>query len=483
MSNPVDEGGIPVRRAGMVLVAVCLALLGPSAWAADDLSARARAALSRAVAYYSTQVASHGGYLWTYNARNMKERAGESDPKNTPASVVWVQPPGTPTVGEALLQAYLDTGEEACLKAARAAGAALVYGQLKCGGWSYHINFDEASTWHGKLFYQHLKDEDTTYVDPRRGKRFRSNVGTFDDNVSQSALSFLMKLDQATNQDDPEVHACVERAIKFFLEAQFENGAWPQRFPLASGGYSRYYTFNDNAMSDCIRVMFEAHRIYGRQDCYDAAVKGGQFILDSAIDADGQYGWAQQYDYDMKPAWARRMEPPALATGDATCSNVRTLCAIYVQTGDKKFLAPIPKAIAWLKTVVLDDKETLPRYVELKTNRPLFLTRDYLVTYSAADCPTHYSFKGRYGLSSLQRLYDRISQTPLEELRPPKEPPKLTAEERRKQAAALKSKVQAVVQAMDDQGRWVDGRGWMSMSTLARNLRVLSRYVGLTQEQ
>ena len=43
------------------------------------------------------------------------------------------------------------------------------------------------------------------------------------------------------------------------LKSQFSNGAWPQRYPLPSRGYSRWYTFNDNAINDCIKVMLDAY--------------------------------------------------------------------------------------------------------------------------------------------------------------------------------------------------------------------------------
>ena len=55
---------------------------------------------------------------------------------------VWVQPPGTPAVGTAMLEAYQRTGEPAVLDAALDAGRALVRGQMHSGGWTNRIEFD-----------------------------------------------------------------------------------------------------------------------------------------------------------------------------------------------------------------------------------------------------------------------------------------------------------------------------------------------------
>ena len=70
---------------------------------ADDLSgadvtdAAARQAMQKATNYFTSQVSTEGGYLWLYS-QDLKEREGENQ---APASRVWVQPPGTPSVGEA----------------------------------------------------------------------------------------------------------------------------------------------------------------------------------------------------------------------------------------------------------------------------------------------------------------------------------------------------------------------------------------------
>src|SRR6187200_2536549 len=112
-----------------------LCVLFPSAEA--DLREQAASALKRAITYYRSKVASHGGYVYYYST-DLKERWGEG--KATPYTI-FVQPPGTPTVGMAYLKAYAATGDPFYLKAARGAAEALVRGQLESGGWTQVIHF------------------------------------------------------------------------------------------------------------------------------------------------------------------------------------------------------------------------------------------------------------------------------------------------------------------------------------------------------
>ena len=88
--------------------------------------------------FFTTQVATEGGYLWRYSA-DLKTREGEG---RADEHTVWVQPPGTPSVGMAFLDAFQATGDELYLDAARQAGYCLVRGQLASGGWDYRLHFD-----------------------------------------------------------------------------------------------------------------------------------------------------------------------------------------------------------------------------------------------------------------------------------------------------------------------------------------------------
>lgn len=68
------------------------------------------------------------------------------------------------------------------------------------------------------------------------------------------------------------------------------------------------------------------------------------------------------------------------------------LLDLYRVTGEERFLEPVPRALAWIERSKLADGR-LARFYELQTNRPLYFTKDYVLTYDDSDVPTHYSFK------------------------------------------------------------------------------------------
>ena len=88
--------------------------------------------------YMRTNVSVKGGYVYKVTL-DLKQRWGEGIA--TPTEI-WVQPPGTPAVGMAFLQAYNATGQTAFLDAATECAYALLFGQLESGCWTDRIDFD-----------------------------------------------------------------------------------------------------------------------------------------------------------------------------------------------------------------------------------------------------------------------------------------------------------------------------------------------------
>src|SRR5215212_2860323 len=72
-----------------------------------DLRAQATRALKKAATFYRGKVASHGGYVYYYSL-DLKQRWGEGE---ATADTIFVERPGTPTVGTAYLRAYEATGD------------------------------------------------------------------------------------------------------------------------------------------------------------------------------------------------------------------------------------------------------------------------------------------------------------------------------------------------------------------------------------
>lgn len=470
----------------LLLVCGLLGALPSGIYAGDHpLRDQAAQALRRATEFFRTRVATEGGYLWRYS-EDLSKREGEGRASPT---TIWVQPPGTPTIGMAYLDASEATGDRSYLEAAREAAEALLRGQLRSGGWDYRIEFDPRQ----RRQYAYRVD----------GSRAGSqNVTTLDDDTTQSALRFLMRLDRALDFQDERLHESITYALTSLIGAQYPNGAWPQRFnrPADPAGppaqqadypdswsrkfpgqkYAGHYTLNDGAIPDTIATMLEAARIYGEKRFRDSALRAGEFLLLAQM-PEPQPGWAQQYDENMHPAWARRFEPPAITSSESQ-SVMRTLLLLYRETGDHKYLAPLPRAIAYFRRSRLPDGQ-LARFYELKTNRPLYCTRDYELTYSDADVPTHYSFKVPDRLDRIEREYEQLRKM---------EPARLAATARPGKpriTPALEERVRSIIAALDDRGRWVekgrlryhgkddDTRRVIECQTFARNVEILSEYL------
>ena len=138
----------------------------------------------------------------------------------------WVQPPGTPAVGLVLLQAYAATGAREFLDGAAEAARALAATQLESGGWQHVIEFDPEQQ---KAWCYRRTPEDQS--DRRRASQNKlCDASTVDDNISQSALELLMRVDVALDGDDPLIRDAASYGLRKFIEAQYPNGAWPVRF-------------------------------------------------------------------------------------------------------------------------------------------------------------------------------------------------------------------------------------------------------------
>ncbi|SIN72161.1 pectate lyase, PelA/Pel-15E family [Singulisphaera sp. GP187] len=482
------------RTGAFTLVLGLGSLLGPLGFlkaAEPPLRARVTEALRRATDGFRTEVAAEGGYLWRYTA-DLSYREGE---RPATATMVWVQPPGTPSVGLAYLHAFAATKDPFYRDAAREVARALVKGQLRSGGWDYLIEFDPK-----------LRARYAYRVDPGPGGK--QNVSTLDDNTTQEAVRLLMRVDQALEFRDQAIHEAVEYALSRLIEIQYPNGAWPQRFtnpldpapfPVKKASYPEswsrtypgkdyktFYTLNDNAISDTIDVMLEASKVYANPKYEASAKHGGDFFLLAQM-PEPQPAWAQQYDADMHPAWARKFEPPAI-TGLESQSAIRTLLELYRATGDAKYLEPIPRALAYLRKSRLPDGR-MARFYELKTNTPLYFTKDYQLTESDADMPTHYGFKVGDDLDSLGKRYEALRTQGSEKPTPGSAKPRSPS----RSSKPASEQVEAIVKALDARGLWsTEGRlktqpadhpsrRQIDTSLFIKNVKTLCRYLESTR--
>ncbi|MEZ6088256.1 MAG: pectate lyase [Pirellulaceae bacterium] len=483
---------LPIQSFRTLSILGCVGLLAVAcltcrdAKAADELTKQqAVEAMHRAVRFFNDKVSVQGGYVFQYSS-DLSLREGEA---KVGPDTAWIEPPATPSVGMAYLNAYQLTGDSLLLTAARRTASALMRGQLLSGGWGEQIEFAEAQR--RQFAYR---------VDGKPNAKAK-NVSTLDDNKSQSALSFLIALDAVLEFEDAALREAIDYGLASLLDAQYPNGAWPQRyqgkpdadqFPVLKASYPEdwprtfpkekydsYYTLNDETQCDTIATMLQAADIYKSKRYFDSAVRGAEFLLLAQMPAP-QPGWAQQYDRSMHPAWARKFEPPAI-TGGESQSVMRTLLLMYRRTGNVEFVEAVERALPYYRRSLLPDGR-LPRFLELRTNRPLYLTRQYELTYEANDLPTHYAFIVGQSLDAIERELKRVRELPSEKLWEPKKTkaPKYSDKLMREAAERIKD--------LDRRGAWVEqgelrkydhtpGNSIISSKTFIRNLLVLAEFI------
>jgi len=473
-----------------------LLLFTTAAYGAEPSREEVLAAMEKATGFMADTVSCRGGYLFTY-AADLSDQWGEAPAR---PSQIWVQQ-ATPDMGEAFLYVYGATGDERYLRRAERAADALIYGQHPLGGWHYFIDFDKPglSEWYEKRFSR-FKWGMEEY------RHYYGNC-TYDDDTTQSATRFLLHLYMTTL--DPAYRAPLLRALDFILMSQYPNGGWPQRYPLRHefvhdglADYTSYYTLNDNSMRDILSVLIEAWEKLGDERYLKAALRGADFMI-AAQGPPGQAGWAEQYGMDMQPAWARTHEPAGYMPRQSV-QCMRQLMDFYRMTGDRRYLAPIPRCIEWLEESTIevqsDGRHRIPRYLEPGTNKPIYQHRTGRVNgegyglYRYDDDPT--GVRGGWiftvvNLPAIRREYEQVSRLSPEEAVAGYRAAGNTA---RRFPTPDPVRVAEIVAALDDRGAWVEDvqvfdvtktmtdeprktiRG-ISTATFIRNMRTLADYI------
>jgi PelA/Pel-15E family pectate lyase len=420
------------------------------------------AAMKKAVSFFRTHLSFAGGYATRWS-RDLRE---SSTSDTSGIAIISIEAPGTPVIGNTYLRAYQLTGDKLYLQAAREAAQALLWTQLASGGWAtlHDYSLRAART-------QHYR-RDLDAGDTERGSRRAHS--TLDDHKTQWALLFLLELAQLPeSKHDSQLQQAVDFALDSLLAAQAPNGGWPQGFdgpadpqsPVKPASlpdqwsrtwpaekYAHYDTINDGNLRSVARVLLRAHELKGDERCLTAVKKLGDFLLLAQL-PEPQAGWAQQYNRDMQPAWARKFEPPAVSSVE-TLSALNTLHDIWLATGEDAYRKPFASALDWLEKSRLPDGQ-YARFQELHTNQPLYFVKDtYELTYDDSNLPTHYGFKSK----DLQKDIDKFKHN-MNRPRPqqaPKIQPPQTAKSALSDAKSLAKKVVTGLQYQNQEGVWTD---------------------------
>ncbi len=245
----------------------------------------------------------------------------------------------------------------------------------------------------------------------------RSDVSetTIDNRTTYPQIAYLGRLitasllKSAPPNNFPKYKDAFNKGLDYLLASQYDNGGFPQFFPLKKGYYS-HITFNDDAMVGVLkflrevakkdedyRFVDEARRLLAEK----AVEKGKALILKLQVEVNGKKTvWAAQYDqFSLKPAKARAFEPVSLTSGESV-GVVRFLMLDGKPTAE--VADAIEHAITWFRanqingirwerknadTVVIKDVNARPlwaRFYEMPAMKPIFVGRDAVIKYDVS---------------------------------------------------------------------------------------------------
>jgi PelA/Pel-15E family pectate lyase len=223
------------------------------------------------------------------------------------------------------------------------------------------------------------KDIDMTTV-PAGAPPARPDA-TIDNGATTTQIRFLARFPESRYRE------AALKGIDYLLDAQYPSGGWPQFFPLRTD-YSRYITFNDNAMTNVLAVLEEAAAgtpPFGfvdeqrRKRAADAVARAVPVILKSQVVVNGTPTvWGAQHDeVTLEPRAARTFEPASLASME----SVGLVRFLMQRPKTPAIEHAVDSAIAWFTATRLPDNRWA-RFYEIGTNRPIFAGRDGIVRYS-----------------------------------------------------------------------------------------------------
>nr|WP_315251499.1 pectate lyase [uncultured Flavobacterium sp.] len=272
--------------------------------------------------------------------------------------------------------------------------------QRNIGGWPKNIQMQKTLTADEKQKLIALK------YDPKET--------TTDNGATCQEMLFLSKI-YAQIPDERYKNAFLA-GLNYLLEAQYENGGWPQFYPLKKGYYT-HITYNDDSMVNILNVLKE---VAEKTDYYsikvpDATAEKAKKAFDKGIDCilKTQYkqngvltAWCAQHDeITLLPAKARAYELPSLSGKE---SSKIVLLLMSLKNPSPEVITAVNSAVAWFEKskligikvetkigenskpdrVVVQDAKAEPlwaRFMKLQDNTPFFCDRDGIKKTSLAE--------------------------------------------------------------------------------------------------
>lgn len=228
---------------------------------------------------------------------------------------------------------------------------------------------------------------------------------TIDNGATTQEMLFLSKVYK--QHPDEKYKQAFLKGVDYLLAAQYDNGGWPQFFPLKKGYYT-HITYNDDAMVNVLKVL---QALKDGTDVYSikpaaatlkkissAFDKGIACIIKTQYRQNGVLtAWCAQHDeVTLQPANARAFELASLS-GKESAKIVLLLMSL--KNPDKEVQDAVNAAVAWFEKtkitgikvetttnsegkkdrVVVSDASAEPlwaRFMNLDDNTPFFCDRD-----------------------------------------------------------------------------------------------------------
>lgn len=276
---------------------------------------------------------------------------------------------------------------------ARRIGDQMLVYQRVTGGWPKNIDMAKPMT-----------AEEKAAVAAERNRR---NDSTTDNGATTTQMKFLARLFQATGKK--QYAKAFRRGVEYLLSGQYENGGWPQFWPVMRD-YQIHITYNDDAMVNTmlmLRDIAEQKEPYQgklttkklRGQCTESFRRGVECILNTQIrDAQGHLTvWCQQHDRKtLLPTKARAFELPSYCSQESA-AIVKLLMELPDPDGRVK--QAVHAAMRWFDahkitgmryervrdengkrtTILAADPEAGPiwaRYYDLEHSEPFVCDRD-----------------------------------------------------------------------------------------------------------
>ena len=310
--------------------------------------------------------------------------------------------------------------------------------QTPAGGWGKNLNMSKEPRRPGVAFTPNnlsrflAPGDFDTPLEPEW-----NYVGTIDNDATTTQMNFLAKVITAVGPKNDSVYrAAFLRGMNYLFAAQFPNGGWPQVWPL-EGGYHDAITYNDDAMTQVVDLMFHAARGKDefsflpnniRKQAEASFARGIQCILATQIVANGTPTvWPQQADaLTLKPVSGRNYEPPAQCAPESAALLILLMNDLPHPSAAEQ--QSIRAAAAWFKKTAIygqrwqrwpDPSGLIPtpgagpiwaRYYQTGSDIPIFADRDKSIHDNVNELSKERRLGYSWYSSDSQRALDRFAK-------------------------------------------------------------------------